>query len=84
VRELTQARLRVHPELASLVVLAAQLEQLPTVLASIHDPERRDALSDQARSISRVSMILTDQVRAYVALALVDEAARGTPAPTHR
>ena len=79
--ELTQARLRAHPELASLVVLALQLEQLPTVLASIHDAERRDALSDQARSMSRVSRILTDQVRAYVGL--VEEERRGGPVRRH-
>lgn len=73
--ELTEERLRAHPELATLITLAAQLDLLPAILAVVHGPKRHDAMSDQARSMSRVSRILADQVRAYVGL--VDAEERG-------
>jgi len=68
VNDLTEERLRAHPELASLITLAAQLDLIPTMFAAIHGPKRHDAMSDQARSMSRVSRILADQVRAYMGL----------------
>src|SRR5690606_11362194 len=61
VSDVNEERLRAHPELASLLALATQLDLLPTVFAAIHGPKQRDALSDQARSMSRVSRILADQ-----------------------
>lgn len=65
---LTEERLRAHPELASLVSLATQLELLPMLFASVHDRARRDAMVDQARSMSRVSRILFRQLQAYIDL----------------
>lgn len=59
-------RLRANPELASLLLLKAQLELLPFVLATVHTPCRADALADQARSMTRVSQTLAAQVRAYI------------------
>lgn len=69
-------RLRDHPELGCLLGLAAQLELVPDVLAAVHTAESADALSDQARSMARVSRILSDQVRAYVGILEQDLAGR--------
>lgn len=68
--------LRAHPELASLVVLTTQLRLMPTVLAAVHDRVRRDALSDQARAMSRVSRILERQIEAYMDLVEVEQGVR--------
>lgn len=65
---LTETQLRTHPELAMLLLLTSQLELLPQVFASVHSPEDRDALAEQARSMARVCKILADQTRAYVGL----------------
>jgi len=51
-----------------LASLAGQLEQLPVVLAAVHDADQHDALAEQARSMARVSQVLGDQVRAYVGI----------------
>jgi hypothetical protein len=61
-------RLRKHPELVSLLGLAGQLDLLPVALAAVHEVEHRGALAEQARSMSRVSQILADQVRAYIGM----------------
>ncbi len=60
--------LRDHPELATLVALAAQLELVPKVFAAVHGAEDRGALAEQARSMARVCRVLSDQTRAYVGL----------------
>lgn len=65
---LTPPRLRAHPELAVLVALAAQLELVEVVFATVHGPPERPALADQARSMTRVSRVLAHQIRAYTDL----------------
>jgi len=68
VSPLAQRQLRAHPELAALMMLAGQLQLLPVVLATVHAPDQRNALAEQARSMARVSQILGDQVRAYMGM----------------
>ena len=67
-RSQTESQHRAHPELALVLALEGHLELLPVVLASVHTSEDSGALSDQARSMARVSRVLADQVRAYVGM----------------
>lgn len=72
-RPLTPEGLRANPELATLASLTTQLELAEIVLASVHGgAETHGALADQARSMARVSRILSDQLRAYTAMVEVD------------
>lgn len=69
---LTRTRLRENPELAMLVSLAAQLELLEVVFATVHGGEERSALAEQARSMARVGRVLAHQIRAYTDMTDVD------------
>jgi hypothetical protein len=46
-----------------LVSLAAQLELLEVVFATVHGGEERSALAEQARSMARVGRVLAHQIR---------------------
>lgn len=75
---LTEEQLRAHPELATLVSLANQLELVPLLFAAVHHGKRADALVDQARSMARVSRILRQQLVTYTALAELSDEQRNS------
>lgn len=55
-----------------LVALAAQLELLEVVFATVHVGDDRGALAEQARSMARVGRVLTHQIRAYADMTEAD------------